>query len=215
MKNQMIVLDGIDGAGKGVQSRCLLQSFYAAHLQTILTREPGGSPAAETIRSLLVTGEPERWDSTTELLLMYAARRAHLRDTIWPALSLGKWVISDRFADSSFAFQGAAGGLGLALVEQIHQIVVADFKPGLVLILDIPESIALKRAVGRNNVEDRFEKKQHAYHADVRHAFRQIALNNPDRYQLIDASQSIRQVSQQILHAVNRQFGLSLQISEP
>jgi dTMP kinase len=115
----MIVIDGVDGSGKGVQSRRLLRSFEEAGMPAILTREPGGSPAAEEIRRLLVNGEPEKWDDMTELLLMYAARRAHLRDTVWPALEAGQWVISDRYADSSRAFQGIAGNLGIESQQAI------------------------------------------------------------------------------------------------
>ena len=208
--NDMIVIDGVDGAGKGVQSRLLLKSFEDAGLRAILTREPGGSPAAEEIRNLLVKGDPEKWDSMTELLLMYASRRAHLRDTIWPALDAKKWVISDRFADSSRAFQGIAGDLGIELVDQIHRIVVGDFNPGLVLILDIPESVALQRALQRGDGEDRFEKKGSEYQARVRQAFRQLALSNAETYCIIDADQSIEEVNLQILQTVNRQYGLSL-----
>lgn len=208
--NNMIVIDGVDGAGKGVQSRLLLKSLEAAGLPAILTREPGGSPSAEEIRSLLVRGDPEKWDSMTELLLMYASRRTHLRDTIWPALKQKKWVISDRFADSSRAFQGFAGDLGIELVDKIHQIVVGDFSPGLVLILDIPESVALQRALQRGDGEDRFEKKGSDYQARVRQAFRQLALENSETYCLIDADQSIDQVNLQILESVNRRYGLSL-----
>ena len=156
-QNRMIVIDGIDGSGKGVQSRRLLQSFIDGGFEAILTREPGGSVAAEDIRQLLVKGEPEKWDAMTELMLMYAARRAHLRDTNWPALDAGKWVISDRYADSSRAFQGIAGDLGLALVEQVHRLVVGDFEPALVIILDLPESIALARTRKRGDDENRFD----------------------------------------------------------
>jgi len=208
----MIVIDGVEGSGKGVQSRRLLKSCENAGLPGILTREPGGSPPAEEIRNLVVKGDPKKWDGMTELLLMYAARRSHLRDTIWPALEAEKWVISDRFADSSRAFQGIAGELGLELVEKIHQIVVGDFSPELVLILDIPESVALKRAIDRGGAEDRFEKKGRDYHACVRKAFRQIALSNTGRYRLIDADQSIDQVSLQILEVVNQHFGLLLEM---
>ncbi|MCP4186361.1 MAG: dTMP kinase [Gammaproteobacteria bacterium] len=210
----MIVIDGVDGAGKGVQSRRLKQSFLDKGFDTILTREPGGSPAAEDIRKLLVEGDPEKWDSLTELLLMYAARRSHLRDTIWPALEAGLWVISDRFADSSRAFQGIAGNLGLDLVEQMHNIVAGDFQPELVLILDIPEDIALQRALARGDGEDRFEKKSSEYHAKVRQAFRQIALNNPSQYRLIDANNTIDQVSRHILEAINQHFDISLSLSD-
>ena len=206
----MIVIDGVDGSGKGVQSRRLLQFLQAAGQQAILTREPGGSPAAEDIRALLVTGDPEKWDSMTELLLMYAARRSHLRDTVWPALEAGKWVISDRYADSSRAFQGVAGNLGLATVEKIHNIVVGDFKPALVLILDLPESIALERAHKRGDNEDRFEKKGNDYHARVRQAFLQIAASDPSLYQVIDADQTMNRVSADIIDAVNSRLGLQL-----
>ena len=175
-----------------------------------MTREPGGSPGAEDIRALLVKGDPEKWDSMTELLLMYAARRSHLNDTIWPELELGKWVISDRYADSSRAFQGIAGNLGLDTVEQIHQVVVGDFKPALVLILDIPESIALARASNRGGNENRFEKKGASYHARVRSAFLQIAASDQRQYQVIDANQSMDQVSEEIIRVINDRFGLSL-----
>lgn len=209
-KGDMVVIDGVDGAGKGVQSRLLLKSFENAGLPSILTREPGGSPSAEEIRNLLVKGEPEKWDSMTELLLMYAARRTHLRDTIWPGLKAGKWIISDRFADSSRAFQGIAGELGIQVVEDIHRIVVGDFNPGLVLILDIPESIALQRAINRGGGEDRFEKKGSEYQSRVRRAFKDIARNNPDRYRLISADQTVEEVHIHIIQSVNEYFGLSL-----
>jgi len=206
----MIVVDGVDGSGKGVQTRRLLQSFVDAGLPAILTREPGGSPAAEDIRELLVTGEPEKWDSMTELLLMYAARRAHLRDTVWPALERGQWVISDRYADSSRAFQGIAGDLGLQTVERIHRLTVDDFEPALVLILDVPESIALGRTQARGGDEDRFEKKGATYHKRVRDAFLQIAAGDSARYQVIDGNRSIDAVNQAIVEQVNRRFDLRL-----
>ncbi len=208
--NRMIVIDGVDGAGKGEQSRRLLQSFSDAGLDAVLTREPGGSAAAEEIRRLLVNGEPEQWDDMTELLLMYASRRAHLRDTVWPALEAGRWVISDRFADSSRAFQGIAGNLGLDTVERIHRIVVGEFEPALVLILDLPETIALERTQLRGGGEDRFEKKGGDYHRRVRDAFRLIAAGDESRYRLIDADRSIEDVGGAILEQVNRRFDLNL-----
>jgi dTMP kinase len=212
MKNKMIVIDGVDGSGKGVQTRRLHQAIVRAGHQAILTREPGGSPAAEDIRQLLVEGEPQKWDSMTELLLMYAARRAHLNDTIYPALKSGKWVISDRFADSSRAFQGIAGDLGLETVEQIHRLVVGEFEPDLVLILDIPETVALKRAISRGGREDRFEKKGEHYQSRVRQAFLQIAANDAKQYQVIDADRAMDEVSQDIFDTVSLRFQLSLEL---
>lgn len=204
------MIDGVDGSGKGVQTRALQQSMQEYGLRTVLTREPGGSAAAEDIRELLVNGEPEKWDSMTELLLMYAARRAHLRDTVWPALERNEWVISDRYADSSRAFQGIAGNLGLAVVEALHQQVVGSFTPDLVIILDIDEEVALARAVARGSGEDRFEKKGAAYHQRVRAAFRDIAAMDPEQYRLIDASGSREEVGRSIRSQINERFSLAL-----
>jgi dTMP kinase len=212
MINKMIVIDGVDGSGKGVQTRRLHQAIIEADHAAILTREPGGSPAAEEIRKLLVEGEPEKWDSMTELLLMYAARRSHLNDTIYPALKSGQWVVSDRFADSSRAFQGIAGELGLEVVEKIHHLVVGSFVPDLILILDIPETVALQRAIKRGGQEDRFEQKGEQYHSRVRQAFLQIAASDARRYKVIDAGGSIDEVSQEIFDAVNQRFQLSLKL---
>jgi dTMP kinase len=209
--NKMIVIDGVDGSGKGEQTRRLQQSMLDQGLNCILTREPGGSPAAEDIRNLLVNGAPDKWDSMTELLLMYAARRAHLRDTILPALRQGNWVISDRFADSSRAFQGIAGELGLDCVEQLHKLSIGDFQPDLVFILDIDEKVALARAEARGTGEDRFEKKGNEYHQKVRTAFRSIAASDVQQYQLIDASGSIQQVSEKLISIMNQRFKLKLE----
>ncbi|MFT5221257.1 MAG: dTMP kinase [Gammaproteobacteria bacterium] len=208
--NRMVVIDGVDGSGKGVQTCRLKQSFINADQQVILTREPGGSANAEQIRKLLVKGEPDKWDSMTELLLMYASRRAHLRDTIWPALNVGSWVICDRFADSSRAFQGIAGNLGLDLVEQIHQVVVGEFEPALVVVLDIPQQIALNRAKLRGDSEDRFEKKGEQYHARVRQAFLQIAAADEKLYRVINADQEMDKVTRDIIDVINERFQLTL-----
>jgi len=206
----MIVIDGVDGSGKGVQTRRLHQAILNAGLECLLTREPGGSAAAEDIRELLVNGDPDKWDSMTELLLMVAARRSHLRDTIWPTLEKGSWVISDRFADSSRAFQGIAGELGLQTVDKLHQLSIGDFTPDFVLILDIDETVALARAEARGTGEDRFEKKGNDYHRKVRNAFRDIAQSDTERYKLIDASGSMDEVTAKIIAAVNSRFSLKL-----
>src|SRR6056300_323873 len=185
---ELIVLEGVDGAGKGVQSRMLLSAMKAAGLDAILTREPGGSPGAEEIRRLIVEGEPNRWDDMTELLLIYAARRSHVMDTIKPALKQGTWVISDRFADSSRAFQGVAGNLGIDVVDKIHEEALGDFNPELTLILDLDPEISLSRADARGGAEDRFEQKGIEYQARVREGFRQLAEMTPQSRKLIDAS---------------------------
>ncbi len=204
----LIVFEGVDGAGKGVQSRALLEAMQAAGYPVILTREPGGSTSAELIRKLIVEGDTQRWDATSELLLIYAARRSHLQETILPNIEQGKWVISDRFADSSRAFQGFAGGLGLDLIEQIHQIVVGEFKPLLTIVLDMDPSISLQRAEQRGGSEDRFEQKGLAYQQKVREGFLQIAKAATETHALIDASQSIESVHSSIKAVVKKSLGL-------
>jgi len=206
----LIVFEGVDGAGKGVQSRALYEAMLGAGYPTILTREPGGSVSAEAIRKLIVEGDTGRWDDISELLLIYAARRSHLQETILPNLELGTWVISDRFADSSRAFQGYAGGLGLDLVEQIHQIVVGQFKPLLTIVLDIDPVLSLQRAEQRGGTEDRFEQKGLEYQQKVREGFLQIAQASTETHVLVDASQSIEAIQAEIKAAVNQRLELNL-----
>jgi dTMP kinase len=206
----LIVFEGVDGAGKGVQSRALYEAMLEAGYPTILTREPGGSVSAEAIRKLIVEGDTGRWDDISELLLIYAARRSHLQETILPNLELGTWVISDRFADSSRAFQGYAGGLGLDLVEQIHQIVVGQFKPLLTIVLDIDPVLSLQRAEQRGGTEDRFEQKGLEYQQKVREGFLQIAQASTETHVLVDASQSIEAIQAEIKAAVNQRLELNL-----
>ena len=209
---ELIVLEGVDGAGKGVQSRMLLSAMKAAGLDVILTREPGGSPGAEEIRRLIVEGEPNRWDDMTELLLIYAARRSHVMDTIKPALKQGTWIISDRFADSSRAFQGVAGNLGIDVVDRIHKETLGDFNPELTLILDLDPEISLSRADARGGAEDRFEQKGIEYQARVREGFRQLAEMTPQSRKLIDASGTMDEVSQKVLDCINAHFNLTLRL---
>ncbi|MAM70628.1 MAG: dTMP kinase [Gammaproteobacteria bacterium] len=206
----LIVFEGVDGAGKGVQSRALEQRMRKAGLNVLLTREPGGSESAELIRQLIVEGEVDRWDDISELLLIYAARRSHLRETILPALANGTWVISDRFADSSRAFQGIAGGLGLPLVEQIHQLVVGDFVPAMTLIIDLDPALSLQRAEARGGKEDRFEQKGLEYQNKVRKGFLQLAAASPETHVVIDGSGTIETVESSICEALEQRLGLKL-----
>lgn len=199
---KFIAIEGVDGAGKGVQSRLLLQSLLDAGIQTILTREPGGAAGAEEIRNLLVRGAAEKWDAMTELLLINAARRNHLVETIWPALHDGLWVISDRYADSSRAFQGFAGGLELELIEQLHQIVTDNFNPDLTLVLDLAPELSLARTKARGDSEDRFEKKGLEYQQLVRKGFCFLAKRSPQSHVLIDASGTVAEVALRIQTAV-------------
>ena len=209
-EKQFIVFEGVDGAGKGVQTRALHTAMLEAGMDVVLTREPGGSEGAEEIRRLIVHGKAERWDDMTELLLIYAARRSHLVDTIWPALDRHHWVICDRFADSSRAFQGVAGNLGLDTVEAVHRMVVGDFQPGLTILLDLDPAISLARTEVRGDTEDRFEQKGLAYQQRVREGFLQLAERSPDTHAVIDASLSIAEVSQAVLATVDARLGLAL-----
>ena len=207
-RGRFIAIEGVDGAGKGVQSRLLRDALQRCGVPVLLTREPGGSPGAEQIRSLLVSGDTDKWDSMTELLLVYAARRSHLQQTILPALAAGTWVITDRFADSSRAFQGIAGGLGLAVVEKFHQEVVGINDPELVLVLDLDPATSLARAKARGTGEDRFEKKGEVYQRQVREGFRMLAQRSPLTHRLIDASSTVEAVAL----AIRQQVAQALQL---
>jgi dTMP kinase len=207
-KGRFIAIEGVDGAGKGVQSRLLLQALRDAGIDTVLTREPGGAPGAEEIRQLLVTGAAEKWDAMTELLLINAARRNHLQHTIWPALAAGRWVLSDRYADSTRAFQGFAGGLDLALIDDLHRSVTDDCNPDLTLVLDLAPELSLERTRARGDSEDRFEKKGLAYQQRVGNGFRALAARSPRTHVLIDASGSVEAVAERIWQAVTAHFKL-------
>jgi dTMP kinase len=209
-QGRFIAVEGVDGAGKGVQCAFLLSALQSAGLDVLLTREPGGSPGAEQIRELVVNGSTDKWDDMTELLLIYAARRSHLQQTILPAIARGTWVISDRFADSSRAFQGIAGGLGLQTVETLHQLVIGNFAPDLTIVLDLEPEASLARTRQRGGGEDRFEKKGVGYQQRVREGFRQLALASPATHVLIDAAGSMDAVRKRVFDAVNKHLGLEL-----
>lgn len=182
-----ITLEGGEGTGKSTQTRRLVDRLRAEGRSVVQTREPGGSAGAEAIRKLVVAGEAERWSPRTEILLMYAARSDHLERTIRPALAAGDWVVCDRFADSSRAYQGAGGGVPPAFIEQLDAGIVADDQPDLTLVFDLPVEVGLERAFGRGLFETRFESKGLAFHTRLREGFLQIVRDHPERCVLIDA----------------------------
>ena len=145
-----------------------------AGIDAVTTREPGDAAGANEIRNLLLNGAPERWDAITEALLMVAARRSHLVETVWPALDDGKWVICDRFADSTTAYQGYGGGVALERLVELHRLIAGDFHPDLTFILDVPVEIGLARAAQRHGGETRFEEKPGEFHERVRQGFLEI-----------------------------------------
>ena len=199
---RFITFEGGEGAGKSTQVRILAERLRGAGLEVVATREPGGSPGAEAIRALLVTGETDRWSAVSETLLMYAARRDHIERTIRPALERGAWVISDRFADSSRAYQGAGGGAPPGLLTAMETFVLEDVRPDLTLILDLPVEIGLERAGLRGGAEARFEAKGHAFHQRLRDSFLSIAKAEPNRCVVLNAAQTPDAVSDAIWSAV-------------
>ena len=205
---RFITLEGGEGAGKSTQAKRLLEALAKRKIAAVVTREPGGSPGAEDIRKLLVTGEPGRWDAMTETLLMFAARADHVARTIGPALLSGRWVICDRFTDSTYAYQGAGRNVTRETIRRIESVVLDDFKPDFTLVLDLPVEEGLARANSRGGSEARFEKFDHEFHERLRKAFLEIARRNPDRCAVVDAAQSEDQVADSIWKEVARRFRL-------
>ncbi|QUD88908.1 dTMP kinase [Phenylobacterium montanum] len=196
-----ISLEGGEGAGKSTQLKRLADRLKPRG-EVVVTREPGGSPGAEAIRALLVTGAVDRWSPISETLLMYAARRDHIERTIEPALARGAIVLCDRFFDSTRAYQGAGGSAPAALIAALERDVVGDVRPDLTLILDMPVETGLARAAARGEGEARFEAKGLAFHQRLRAAFLAIAEAEPARCVLIDADAGIDEVEARIWRAV-------------
>lgn len=198
-RGRFITLEGGEGAGKSTQVKRLAAKLEATGYRVVVTREPGGAPGAEAIRELLVKGDTGRWAPRTEALLHFAAREEHLARTIRPALDRGDWVISDRFVDSTMAYQGVAQGLGAEFITRLRDLVVRDDMPALTLILDLPPELGLARAAGRtNDGEDRYERMKLEFHQILRQAFLDIAKSEPGRCAVIDAAQDEDRVAEAI-----------------
>ena len=204
-----ITFEGGEGSGKSSQVERLGQALDSAGIEVIVTREPGGAPAAEDIRALLVNGDADRWTPKSEALLNYAARAEHLRQTIHPALQSGKWVLCDRFADSTTAYQGYGHGLGSDWVGALHQLIVGDLQPDLTIILDIPVQTGLKRAAIRGGV-DRYERMDEQFHERLRSGFLEIAERQPERCTVVDATGSIDEIQATIRQLVRAKFAVEI-----
>ena len=198
-----ITIEGGEGAGKSTQIRRLAPRLADLGHDVVLTREPGGSPGAEAIRALLVTGETDRWSPISEALLMSAARRDHIERLIAPALARGAVVLCDRFFDSTRAYQGAGGGVSPALIEALEREVVGEVRPDLTLIFDLPVAVGLARAAARGEGEARFEAKGAAFHQRLREGFVAIAAAEPERCRMIDADASEDMVADAVWSAVS------------
>jgi dTMP kinase len=216
-KGRFITLEGGEGTGKSTQVKLLQQALSAAGIDVVTTREPGGTDQAERIRNLLLQRDSGNFDPVTEVLMMFAARREHLVDKIWPSVDAGKWVVSDRFADSTRAFQGYGMNIAQDVIDDVYKIVAGDFQPDLTFIFDIDPEAGLQRSLKQLQVtqdstestEDRYERMGIAFHTRLREGFLEIAKRFPERCVVIDAAQDIRTVHAQILTAIADRFGVA------
>jgi dTMP kinase len=205
MPPKFVTFEGGEGGGKSTQLRRLAEALRARGETVVATREPGGAPGAEEIRRLLVEGEPGRWPAEAEALLHFAARAEHLAKVIRPALDAGQWVLCDRFADSTLAYQGYGQGLDLAWLKRLRARVVGATEPGLTLILDLP----VETGLGRASKQQRYERMGHAFHERLRAGFLAIAKEEPGRSVVIDATRPIDAVAADVQAAVARRFGVT------
>lgn len=203
---KFITLEGGEGAGKTTQAKLLVAALNEVGIETVLTREPGGTFGAEAIRKLVLDGNQDRWSGMTEVLLMYAARVDHVEKLIMPALERGAWVISDRFADSSRAYQGYARGVDLNRVSAVHSAVMDGFEPDLTILFDIDPVIAMKRVETRGEELSRFDAETMEFHNSLRTAFLDIAQKNQDRFFTLDAGEKREAVHTRMIYAVTQKF---------
>lgn len=204
-KGMFITLEGGEGAGKSTLAQTLTTFLQAKDIGVMLTREPGGTKEAEAIRSLVVSGDKDRFDPITEALLFNAARRHHLTHSILPTLESGTWVICDRFVDSTLVYQGYVQGVDIGFLKKLHHDVCEDVFPDLTFLLDVPVDIGLYRAHRRqhNISETRFEQKGHEFHETVRGAFLGLAQQHPERYCVLDGTLSENDLTQAAMKYIN------------
>ncbi len=206
-----ITLEGGEGAGKTTQIKLLAEYLQAKRIEVVTTKEPGGTPIGLELRKMLCTGDKDKFDPVAEALLYYADRRIHVQQKILPALQEGKWVISDRFADSTMAYQyyGYNKRVSKEMLEQLYKMTVGDFYPDLTLILDIDPKVGLARSIKRNNEEKgqeiRFEGREIEFHNNLRNGFLEIAKTAP-RYKVLNAGQTIEDLHKEIVKTVKERL---------
>jgi dTMP kinase len=207
-RGRFISFEGGEGSGKSTQIRILAERLDAAKLRAIVTREPGGSPGAEIIRHLLLSGMGKLLGPDAETLLFAAARDDHVRTVIKPALSQGIWVLCDRFSDSTRAYQGRLGKVAPEIMNAMERVTIGDLKPDLTLILDVPVKVGMQRAAARrgSGAPDRFEAEDVKFHQQLRDAYRQIAADEPKRCVLIDANADANTVAASVWAALRNRF---------
>lgn len=196
-----ITVEGIEGVGK-TTNMAFIQDYLQSHqVELTVTREPGGTPLAEQIRGLLLTNHDESLNDDAELLLVFAARAQHLSQLIKPALAKGGWVLSDRFTDATYAYQGGGRGLSIQMIEELENRVQGSLRPNLTLLLDVPVEVGLARA-GQRGELDRFEREKQAFFEKVRNTYLKRATAEPERFCIIDASQPLAGVQADIKAAL-------------
>ena len=200
-RGRFISLEGGEGVGKSTQVKALAEALRSRGLDVVVTREPGGSEGAEKIRELLLSGNDDRWGSQAEALLFAAARADHVAKTIRPALEKGQWVLADRFVDSSLAYQGGAGGLGIEAVRAINAFGIGEDFPDRTLVLTLDEGVDRARARDSDG-SDRIGGRPDDYHRKVEAAFHIIAAEEPERVRLVDASGTPQQVTERLIGAL-------------
>ena len=210
MRGKFITFEGGEGTGKSTQAAALARHLQSTGISVQVTREPGGSPGAEIIRHVLLSGAAKPLCPEAEAMLFAAARDDHIRCTIMPALDAGKWVICDRFVDSTRVYQGVMGQVEERFIKALERISVGDLTPDLTFVLDVPVALGLKRAAGRRgkNAADRFEAEEFDFHQKLRKAYLALAETEPDRFVVIDASAPKRTVAKRILQVASERLPL-------
>jgi dTMP kinase len=206
-RGKFISFEGGEGTGKSTQLTRLAERLAEAGLEVVRTREPGGTEGADAIRELLVTGATDRWDPVSEVLLNYAARRDHVERVIKPALARGEWVVCDRFADSTMAYQGYGYELGTDLIETVHRATLGDFNPDMTIIMDFAPAEGLARARARDPDPSRYERFDIEFHERLRAGFLAIAKSAPERCVVLDAAGPVDQVADAVWQAVMDRLG--------
>ena len=207
VKGRFISIEGTEGVGKSTNIAFVKKRIEAAGIELILTREPGGTALAEQIRELILSPREEQMAVDTELLLVFAARAQHINRVIAPALAKGIWVLSDRFTDATYAYQGYGRGIDLERISQLEDFVQRGLRPDLTILLDAPVAIGLARASARGEL-DRIEQEKHSFFEKVRAGYQQQMKKEPQRFSQVDASQNLRDVERQVAAILTSKLGL-------